>query len=184
MGKGLEQQCVNLGVGASGRAGSQAELTGKICPKSTGISSVFFRAVGNVEHTATVWVSGWRALLGLQPSHPRAAACAGTPRHPVSKMNFFPLFVHSVVLKQHQPFFGIFSLPCVREGGASAVFGGRSSSSLRPTFANSIAGKPDDRCPVPWLSASSSMEISHAKHLLCLITQGACNLFSLLLIRI
>lgn len=33
-------------------------------------------------------------------------------------MNFFSLFVHSVVLKQHQPFFGIFSLPCVRRGGS------------------------------------------------------------------
>lgn len=53
MGKGLEQECVNLGVGASGHVGSQAELTGKICPKSTGISSVFSRAVGNVGRTAT-----------------------------------------------------------------------------------------------------------------------------------
>lgn len=44
------------------------------------------------------------------------------PMHAVSKMNFFPLFVHSVVLKQHRPFFGIFSLPGVRQR-VSVLFG-------------------------------------------------------------
>lgn len=77
MGKGLEQECVNLGVGASGHAGSQAELTGKICPKSTEISSVFSRAVGNVGRTATGGAQDGGHCSELQPSHPRAAAAQG-----------------------------------------------------------------------------------------------------------